>query len=120
MAHTGIFATSDEILVKAGENYDTSITEARINALCLQAESVINVVTRKNWSDAYASLNADAKGILSLAASNLVAIYIISYNMAGYSSRPEAETMLNVLHDGYTQAISILRDKKMETFIENA
>ena len=34
MAHEGIFATSDEILVKAGENYDTSITEARINALC--------------------------------------------------------------------------------------
>lgn len=64
MAHTGIFATSDEILVKAGEKYDTSVTEARINALCLQAESIINVMTRYNWSDAYASLNADVKGIL--------------------------------------------------------
>ena len=65
MAHTGIFATSDEILVKAGTNYDTDITEARINALCLQVESFINCVCRYNYSDAYSGLDADVKGILS-------------------------------------------------------
>ena len=120
MAHTGIFATSDEILTKAGENYDTSVTEARINALCLQVESEINGATRYNWSDAYAGLNADVKGILSEAESNQVAIYIISFNMAGYTSRTEAEDMINILRDGYLRCISILRDIKVQTFMQGA
>jgi len=125
MAHTGIFATSDEILVKAGEGYDTGVTEARINALCLQVESTINVLTRYNWSDAYAGLNADVKGILSEVASNLVAIYIIIYNMrgegnSGYGSRIEAEDMINVLRDGALRGLSILRDKKAQDFMNAA
>jgi len=120
MAHTGIFATSDEILVKAGENYDTSITEARINALCLQVESLINCVSRYNWSDNYAAANADVKGLLSEAESNLVAIYIISFNMAGYTSRIEAEDMINILRDGALRALSLLRDKKVQDFMQGA
>lgn len=120
MAHTGIFATSDEILVKAGENYDTGITEARINALCLQAESEINCVTRYNWSDAYSNLNADVRGILSEAESNLVAIYVISFNMAGFTTRTEAEDLINVLRDGYLRCVSILRDKKVQDFMIGA
>jgi hypothetical protein len=120
MGHTGIFATSDEILVKAGENYDTSITEARINALCLQVESLINVVCRYNFSDAYAGLNADVKGLLSEAASNLVAIYIISFNMAGFTSRTEAEDMINILRDGALRALSLLKDKKAQDFMTGA
>ena len=120
MAHTGIFATSDEILVKAGENYDTSITEARINALCTQVESIINCVCRYNFSDAYSGLNADVKGILSDVASNLVAIYIIQFNMAGYTSRVEAEDMVNILRDGALRGLSLLRDKKVQEFMNNA
>ena len=120
MAHTGIFATSDEILVKAGENYDVSITEARINALCLQIESTINCVTRYNWSDAYSGLNADVKGILSECASNLVAIYIITYNMSGFTSRVEAEDMINVLRDAALRCLALLRDKKTQEFMVDA
>jgi hypothetical protein len=120
MAHTGIFATSDEILVKAGENYDTSVTEARINALCLQVESFINNACRKNYSDAYAGLNADVKHLLSLIESNLVAIYIISYNMNTYTSRVEAEDMIQVLKQSASEALEILRDSKTETFITGA
>lgn len=120
MAHTGIFATSDEILVKAGENYDNSITEARINALCLQVESHINCVCRYNFSDQYASLNADVKGILSEVASNLVAIYIISFNMVGYTTRYEAESMVNILRDAALRGLAILRDKKTQEFMLDA
>lgn len=120
MAHTGIFATSDEILVKAGENYDTSITEARINALCLQVESFINTYCRYNYSDAYAGLNADVKGILSEVASNLVAIYIISYNMSGFTSLDEAKAMITLLRDSAIRGLSILRDKETQRFINGA
>jgi hypothetical protein len=122
MAHTGIFATSSEILTKAGENYDTGVTEAKINELCLQAESVINCITRYNWTDAWnaGTLNVDVKYILSAAESSWVAIHIISYNMSGYSSRAEAETMLDVQRDMWFKAIDLLIDQKVKDFMVGA
>ena len=121
MAHTGIFASSDEILTKAGELVDvTGASEARINALCLQVESTINVVSRKNWSDAYTGLNADVKGILAEVASDLVAIYLIQFNMAGFTSRVEAEDMINVLRDAALRGLALLRDKKTVEFMVGA
>lgn len=120
MAHTGIFATSDECLVRAGENYDTSITEARINDLCAQSESVINVFTRYNWSDEYSTLNVDVKRILSETSACLVAIGIISFNMAGFTSRTEAEDMINVNRDIALRNLGILRDKKNQDFMTGA
>ena len=85
-----------------------------------QAESVINVATRFNWSDAYAGLNADVKGILKEAASNLAAIYVISYDMSGFTSRIEAEDMINVLRDGFLRNLSLLRDVKKQDFTNDA
>lgn len=120
MAHEGIFATSDEILVKAGENYDTSVTETRINALCKQVESYINVRTRYNWSDNYSGLNVDVKGILSECESNLVAIYIIIYNMGGYNTRVEAEDMINVLKVRANECLRLLEDQKAAMFMMEA
>lgn len=121
MAHTGIFATSDEIMVKCGENVDaTGDTEARINALCLQVESYINCTTRYNWSDAYAGLNADVKGILSMCASDMVASYLIAFNMSGYTSRLEAQTMLDVLRDRYVNALKLLEEMATKDFMIGA
>lgn len=121
MADTGIFATTAEIQRKAGANASsTSTAEAYTNDYIAQAESLINVLTRKNWSDAYSGLNADVKGLLKEAASNLAAIYCINYDMSGFTSRGEAESMITVLRDAALRAIALLRDKKAETFIENA
>jgi hypothetical protein len=121
MAHTGIFATSDEILVKAGENVDANgSTEARINALCLQVEALINVTCRFNFSTAYSGLDSAVQGILSEVASNLVAIYIITYNMDGYTSRTEAEDIINVLRDGALRGLALLRDRKQQDFMNAA
>lgn len=121
MVDTGIFATTAEVSRKAGANASaTSNVEAYINDFMTQAESEINVMTRFNWSDAYSGLNADVKGILKEAASNLAAIYVIQFDMSGFTSRTEAEDMINVLRDGALRAMSILRDKKQEDFMNNA
>src|SRR3990167_9608338 len=102
MADTGIFATTAEVQRKAGDGASTtSKAEAYVNDFMTQAESEINAATRYNWSDKYATLNVDVKGILKQAASNLAAIYVISYDMGGYTSRTEAENMVNILRDGY-------------------
>jgi hypothetical protein len=119
MADTGIFATTAEVQRKAGANASaTSAAEAYINDFISQAESEINCITRYNWSDEYASLNADVKGLLKQAASNLAAIYVINYDMSGFSSRTEAENMVNILRDGYLRAVSLLRDQKVKDFIQ--
>jgi len=85
-----------------------------------QVESFINVSTRYNWSDAYSGLNADVKGILKECASNLAAIYVISYDMSGFTSIGEAEDMINVLYQRAMDCIEILKTKDTESFVSGA
>lgn len=126
MADNGIFCTQAEMLQKAGANVNstlnaaTDVTFVYSNSFIGQAESEINVLSQYNWSDDYAGLNIDIKSILKEAASNLAAMYCIQYDMSGFSSRYEAETMLDVLRDGYLRCISILRDIKKRDFMNGA
>jgi hypothetical protein len=120
MADTGIFCTTAEVERKAGAKCSAvSKAEAYTNDYVSQAESLINSVTRFNWSDAYSTLNADTKGILKEVASDLAAIYVIQYDMSGFS-RIEAEDMINILRDAALRGLAILRDKKVKEFIDKA
>ena len=121
MADTGIFATTAEVQRKAGQNASAvANVEAYINDYMTQVESTINCMARYNFSDAYAALNADVKGILKEIASNLAAIYVIQFDMSGFITRAEAENMINVLRDGALRGLSVLRDKKTQDFINGA
>ena len=121
MADTGIFATTTEVQHKSGDGASsTSNVEAFINDYMTQAESFINTATRINYSDTFSTLNADVKGILKEAASNLAAIYIIQFDMGGYTNRKEAESMVNILRDAALRAMSILRDEKSKDFVNGA
>ncbi len=121
MADTGIFCTTAEVERKAGANCSTvSKAEAYTNDYVGQAESLINVLCRNNYSDTYSTLNADVKGLLKECASNIAAIYVISYDMSGFTSRIEAEDMINILRDAALRALALLRDKKQQDFIDGA
>lgn len=120
MVDTGIFATTAEVERKAGAKASAvSKAEAYVNDYMTQVESTINAVARFNFSDAYAGLNADTKGILKEVASNLAAIYVIQYDMFNYTSRIEAEDMINILRDAALRGLSLLRDKKQQEFIND-
>ena len=120
MAVTSILTTEGEITAKEGANVSSSLTDAMHDAWVLQAECFVNSFTRFNWSDAFAALNVDVKWILSDIVSSLVAIQGIMYDMSGYTSRTEAESMINVLRDGVNRNLSTLRDKKNQDFINAA
>lgn len=124
MTHDVIYATSAECIQKLGKNYNsTDVIEARINELGLQAEGLCNCVGRKVFATdttAFAALSSDVKGILSLIVSNYVGLYGITYDLSGFTSRTEAEDMINILRDGMLAALSVLRDKKTQVFLENA
>lgn len=121
MADTGVFCTTAEVRRKAGTGASTlSTTEAYVNDFVTQAESLINTVCRYNFTDNYPTLNVDVRGVLKLAASNIAAIYVVTFDMSGYSSRIEAEDLINILRDGALQALSLLRDKKQQEFVKTS
>lgn len=118
MADTGIFATTAEVQRKIGANVSsTANAEAYINDFMTQAESEINVATGYNWSDGYAALNVDVKGLLKEAASNLAAMYVINYDLSGFSQMREAETRLDMLHDAYLRCINLLNQARKDFMI---
>ncbi|TET75165.1 MAG: hypothetical protein E3J56_01065 [Candidatus Aminicenantes bacterium] len=118
MSHTGIFATAAECASKVGENYDaTGWHEANINQWCAEIESEVNVLTGYNFSDNYATLNEDVKKILTLIESNYAGIHGIMFNMVGYTSRIEAEDMVNVLWASMQLNLDLLKDPSSVTFM---
>jgi len=113
--------TEAEIVQKAGAGKDAAFATTEMTAANLQGESMINCVCRYNYSDAVTvGMNADVLGLLSDVASSFAAIQAICYNMAGYTSRVEAEDIINVLRDSMLRGLSILRDKKVQDFINAA
>lgn len=121
MVDTGIYASTAEVQRKAGANASsTSNAEAYINDYMTQVESYINSFCRYNFSDVYTTLNVDVKNILKEVASNLAAIYVIEYDMSGFSSRVEAESMIRTLLRRAGEGLAILRDKKTQEFMINA
>jgi len=120
---TTTFCVSGAVIAKAGSGRNTDVdalhvgTDLAIDTWITQAESEINTISLYNWTDAYAALNDDTKKILEGAASDLAAIYVINYDMSGYTSTNEAANMINVLRDQSLRKISLLRDKTRSKFI---
>jgi hypothetical protein len=117
MADTGILATTASVQYKAGANCSsTSNTETYINNFVAQAEGFVNVATRKNWCDAYSTLNSDVKQILQDAVSCLAAIYVINYDMSSANcSRIEFEDRINILYKRVMDCIEVLKASKFIT-----
>lgn len=121
MADDGIWTKNADIQAKAGTNANaTAKATAATDVYVLEVENYVNVLTRKNWSDLYSGLSVDVKDILKMVTSNLCAIYVIQWDMSGFTSRIEAEDMINVLRDQALSGLSVLRDIKQQTFMEGA
>lgn len=106
---------------KAGPKINADVSgNLLIDSFLSQAESYINVVTRNNYSDDYAGLDTDVRALLTEAASNLVAVYMIQYDMAGFTSLEEAQTKIQVLKQRADEAIQAIIDKRGETFVKGA
>jgi len=115
-----IMTTEAEIQQKSGANVNVAFNTTMMTASNLRAESIINCICRYNFSDTFSTLNIDVKQILSDFCSSFVAIEAISYDLSGYTSRIEAEDIINIQRDTMLRAMSILRDQKVVTFINAA
>lgn len=114
------YVLSGACVVKAGANVAATINTQYVDYFIPQAEAYLNVLSRKNWNTVYATLDSDTKKILEEAVSNLAAIYAIQYDMSGYTSRVEAEDMINVLYARFIQCVQILQDQEAVTYLTGA
>lgn len=108
------FTTSGSATAKAGANANSSIILSG-NVLAKwsdEAEGRIVSESRKNYLSSYSSLPSDVQTLLSDVTSSLIAKQIISYDMSGYTSLAEAQTMIDVQHDNANAGIKILSDFK--------
>ena len=106
--------TSGLAISKAGAYANSAIIVSgqTLEAWSNIAEGRIEAETRRTWVDNYAGLSTGVKGILSDVASSLVAIQIINYDMSGFTSRAEAQTMLDVNDNIVIGGLTILKDFK--------
>lgn len=121
MAEAGTLCVREDVLKKTGTGVSgTSSAEAYTNEYILQAESYINCLTRINFTTSYATLNVAVKYILKEAASNLAAMYVMAYDTTGYSSRIDAENLMNLCWRRFVHCVRLLRDQKTVTFVGGA
>ena len=119
MADTGIFASTTEVQAKVGANASsTSNVETFINQYMTESESLINVETLRNWTDAFSALNVDVKGILKLAASSRAAIMVLNYDLSLSPLLLELQTRIDVLWNDYREAIRILKTLASQEFMD--
>ncbi len=122
MADAGEFILDAQILELCGAGAHTDVKAAGFfDAIIIRCEGIVACATRVDWVAITAAvLDDNVEGILADATGCLAAIIGITFDMSGYTSRVEAEDLVNVLRDRYLLAISILRDKKVQKFMKVA
>ena len=109
------------ILSKMGAGAAAGCTTGMREAWELEIMGYINVATRYNWTDwILTTPNADVSGVFREALTCMIAIYGINYSMAGYTSRIEAENMINVLTWRFNALMKILVDAKSAVYAKGA
>lgn len=109
--------TGSDVVMKLGASGTLTMTDDQMSRAGLQAEAVVNVATRVDWSALYPTTGSATKFILNDTVSSLVAIQGITANMNAYTNRIEAEDMINVQRDLVLRNIGILRDQKVKNFV---
>jgi len=111
-------STSGAVYVKAGENARV-LTDAQTNEIIEQAENFVSASSRYDWISNWASLSGTAGAkIVKEAVEDWAAMGIVSNDMSGYTSRLEAQTILDVLWSKIVECVNLLRDEKFRTFTQ--
>ena len=115
------YALATESTYKAGANVSSSaIAAPLLLAFGLMVESQINVATGVDWSAWYTSYSVTYPHIAQIlvdTATNLMAIYIINYDMSGFTNIQEAVSRINVLYALYVSGLALLKTSWADDFL---
>jgi len=118
MAYTANIVTVAEMQFYAGEMVDAT-GDVEANHIILQdhAEAYLsNLLKFKLDAAGWGTLDATTKIIITEWAARFAAIHLIAHNMAGYTSRMEAEDMVNI-HAWRMQLIEELLTSDTQNFL---
>lgn len=113
MAYTANIVTVAEMQFMAGENVDAT-GDVEANHIFLQdwAEAYLsNLLKFELTSATFTALNDTTKIIISEWAARMAGNALIKFNMAGYTSRVEAEDLIN---------LNLFRMEQIENLLNNA
>lgn len=95
-----VLTTSGLVLLKAGKKVDIAFRNISGSDQLIQiisgAEAFYSNVARYDFINNYSSLNQRTREILSEGVSSRAATQLIAYDMGQYTSRVEAESMINL------------------------
>jgi hypothetical protein len=118
MVEAGTLCTNSNVKYYAGANASaTSYAEAYTNVYIKEAEGFVCASSRYDWVTNYASVSAIGKEVLRKATAAYAAIMVINYDMSGFTSRLEAQTMLDILWSMVVEAVNLLRDENFRNFV---
>ncbi len=119
MVYTANIVTVAEMQFMAGKNVDaTGDVTANHEALQDQAEAFLsNLLKFELTSAAFTALNATTKIMITEWAARYAGIQLISFNMAGYTSRVEAEDIINIHVFRLNEIQKLLEDASVQDFI---
>jgi hypothetical protein len=121
MVYTGVLATESELNAMAGENVDTTgWTEANKNSWMKQIEGYLCAVFNFDLVSNYSSLDPKAKYIFSEYCARYCAICGITFNMNSFTSRIEAESMINVHVWRLKQLDKIIMEDRFRQYIRGS
>lgn len=100
-----------------GELIDATWTDTEREEVGLQAEAFVCCLLRYDAVTNWAAIGAIEKRIMTEYVARSIAIAGIAFNMAGYTSRIEAENMLNI-NIWRLRAIEKLLEQNTLTFIK--
>lgn len=121
MAEEGTLCNNADVLKKAGANANSTATaEAYTNVFIKEAEGYICAITGYDWKTNYATLSTVGKELLRDIASSLAAIKAINYDMSGFTSRTEAQTMIDVNYSMAVDGLNVIIEDRGRSFVNNA
>lgn len=118
MAELGTLCSNTDVEKLSGANASsTSDAEAYTNVYIKAAEGFICAYTRYDWVTNYSSVSTIGKEALRLVTAAYAAIMVINYDMSGFSSRTEAQTMIDILYTIVVDNINLIKEEKAREFV---
>lgn len=118
MAYTGTIVAVAEMQFMAGELRDaTGDVEANHNYLAFYAEAYLSALVQYDIVTNWGTLNSKYKPLFTEFAARMAAVALIQYNMAGYTSRQEAEDMINTHNKRLIEIENLLKNESVQNFM---
>jgi len=109
---------SDDVLPMMGANVNAAYTTTMQDTVGLLAEAYVCGLVRYDAVTNWATIGAIEKTLMTEIVSRFIAMQGIAYDMSVYTSRIEAEDMINIHIFRMRQISNLLKDQKILTFIK--